>query len=308
MPQWYLSAVSRPARTSLDAAVVERLYRKCAAAKWKVPTERFTEALTASAERAFKGAAADAREIERYLGALHLDDLALACGCAAGDEAAWDHFVREFRPILYRAAGSLAPDGSARDIADSLYADLYGLQERDGVRRSLFGYYHGRSSLATWLRAVLAQRLVDRARAQRKIDPLPEEPAIPAPAGRAPDPDAEGYLDAVRRAFLIVIAALAPKERLRLACYYAQQLTLAEVGRLLDEHEATVSRQLARTRRRIRDDVERRLRVEWGLSAEQIAEGFDLAAEQPGALDLSRLLAAEADRKDPPLDRSLDEA
>jgi RNA polymerase sigma-70 factor, ECF subfamily len=308
VPQWYLSPVRHPARTSLDTAAVERLYRRCAAAKWSVSIERFGEALAASAERAFKAPGAGGRDVERYLGALHLEDLALACACADGHEAAWDHFVREFRPILYRAAGSLAPDGSAREIADSLYADLYGLQERDGVRRSLFAYYHGRSSLATWLRAVLSQRLVDRARAQRKIDPLPDEPAIAAAPDGAPDPDAARYLDAVRRAFLIAIAALAARDRLRLACYYAQQLTLAEVGRLLGEHEATVSRQLARTRRTIRDDVERRLRVECGFSAEQIAVGFELAAEEPGALDLSRLLTAESHRKDPAPDRSLDEA
>jgi DNA-directed RNA polymerase specialized sigma24 family protein len=41
-----------------------------------------------------------------------------------------------------------------------LYADLYS--------KSLFRYFQGRSSLATWLRAVLSQRYVDRIRANRR--------------------------------------------------------------------------------------------------------------------------------------------
>ena len=77
---------------------------------------------------------------------------------------------------------ALDPSGGARDLADALYAELFGLTERDGARRSHFEYFHGRSSLATWLRAVLAQRSVDRARAARRLAPLPDEepPASPA--------------------------------------------------------------------------------------------------------------------------------
>src|SRR5262249_58732748 len=54
-------------------------------------------------------------------------DLELARLCAEGDEPAWERFVREYRPLLYRAADALDPTGGARDIADSLYAELYGL-------------------------------------------------------------------------------------------------------------------------------------------------------------------------------------
>ena len=114
-----------------------------------MPLERFAEALERSAER---GANLDK---------LHLEDLALACGCAVGDEGAWEHFIREQRPTLYRAADALDPGGGARELADSIYGELF--------ERSLFRYFHGRSSLATWLRAVLAQRHVDRLRAGRRL-------------------------------------------------------------------------------------------------------------------------------------------
>ena len=113
---------------------------------------------------------------------LHLEDLALAAACADGNEAAWDHFVREHRPVLYRAADAIDKTGAAREAADALYAELFGLTERDGERRSLFRYFHGRSSLATWLRAVLAQRYVDGLRRTRRLDPLPADEGADAQA------------------------------------------------------------------------------------------------------------------------------
>ena len=166
--------------------------------------------------------------------------------------------VLEFRPALYRAAQALDPTGNAREHADSLYADLFGLQEREGERRSLFRYFHGRSSLATWLRAVLAQRHIDCIRSQRRLSPLDDDEQVAAVASPlAPvDPDARRFRSLIKQALLLCLAALTDRDRLRLACYYREDLTLAQTGRLLGEHEATVSRQLTRTRKLIRDEVE----------------------------------------------------
>jgi RNA polymerase sigma-70 factor, ECF subfamily len=237
--------------------------------------------------------------------AKYADDLDLARRCAAGDEAAWERFVAEYRPILYRAADAIEPGGGAHDLADALYADLYGLKERDGERRSLFRYFQGRSSLATWLRAVLSQRYVDRVRQRRRFEPLPDEDAAAGaaqvlPAG-APEPDAARNVAILQRAIAQSIAELDSKDRLRLGCYYVQELTLAETGRLLKEHEATVSRQLSKARGAIRRAVERRLRDESGLNEAQIADCFAAAATDPGTLDLARLLG---ERKEFGTDRS----
>jgi RNA polymerase sigma-70 factor (ECF subfamily) len=246
--------------------------------------------------------------------ALHPDDLELARQCAAGDEKAWERFVREYRPLLYRAADALEPGGGARELADSLYADLFGLQERDGQRRSLFRYFQGRSSLATWLRAVLAQRYVDQFRARRRLEPLPEDgsaPRHPVDAGRrepvpgaTPDPDRPRYLALMREALAGALARLSARDRLRLGCYYVQKLTMAETGRLLEEHEATASRQLERTRRALRADLEDQLR-EQGLNDAQIAECVASTAEDAGPLDLARMLGARAARKESAPDRSI---
>ena len=218
---------------------------------------------------------------------VHSADLELARLCADGDEHAWERFVREYRPLLYRAADALDRTQGAREIADSLYAELYGMATGSGERQSLLRYYEGRSSLATWLRAVLAQRYVDRVRVQRRLEPLADEDA----PGRSdePDPDRARYLTLLR-ALQRAVAELAPRDRLRLGCYYVQELTLAETGRVLKESEATSSRQLARSRAAIRQQVERRLREEAKLSGEQIAACFASVADDPGPLDLKQVI------------------
>jgi RNA polymerase sigma factor (sigma-70 family) len=265
----------------IDTALAERLHRRARAERWNVPLDRFAEALERSAER---GANLDK---------LHLEDLALACGCAAGDEGAWEHFIREQRPTLYRAADALDPGGGARELADGLYGELF--------ERSLFRYFHGRSSLATWLRAVLAQRHVDRLRAGRKLEPLPDDessivgagfsrPGVgPAQAG----PHEERCRELIRDALTRSVAQLPPRDQLRLACYYAQELTLAETGKLLGEHEASCSRHLARTRKTLRTEIARRLRDHHGLSEAEIADCFAAVSHDPGELDLRQLLHIE---------------
>src|SRR6185369_7027687 len=214
------------------------------------------------------------------------DDLELARLCAAGDERAWERFVREYRPILYRAADALDRTQGAREIADSLYAELYGIKTAAGERQSLFRYYQGRSTLATWLRAVLAQRYVDRVRVTRKTQPLPDEET----AARSPEPNPERtrYVTLVREALGRAVAALTSRDRLRLGCYYVQELTLADTGRVMNESEATSSRRLAQSRKMIRRDIERQLK-EARLTDGQIAECFASVADDPGPLDLKQV-------------------
>ena len=214
-------------------------------------------------------------------------DIALARRCAAGEERAWEEFVRIYRPLLYRAADVLDPSGGARELADSLYAELYGVGNRGEQRASLLRYYEGRSSLGTWLRAVLAQRHVDRLRTARRVEPIDDQDV--AANADEHDPDRGRYVCLLREALAGAVARLAPRDRLRLAAYYVQELTLAETGRMVKESEATVSRQLSRTRAAIRRDVERRLR-EAGLGDDQITACFASVADDPGPLDLKQVI------------------
>jgi len=255
------------------ASAIDRCWRKASApADWNLTREQFEAILQRSVAHRFEGAQPGEKAIEAYLETLSAHDLALACACSGGNPAAWDFFVAQFRPELYRAARAVAGDAAGRDLADSLYADLYGLRESEGRRKSLFEYFHGRSKLGTWLRAVLAQRHVDEIRRARKTEPLEDENgevrsdlAVSELASSSDPPaDAERvqYMAVLQAALTAALGALEARDRLRLAYYYADDRTLAEIGRLLDEHEATVSRKLDRTRREVRQHVETSLREE----------------------------------------------
>lgn len=301
LSQWFVMGSPR-----IDEVTVRRLLARAQADRWHVTASAFADVLHASAAKAFDGESPSSSDLRRYLESLHLEDLALACACATGDDAAWEHFVLTLRPVLYRAADAIDPTGNARELADSLYADLYGLSENDGVRQSLFRYFHGRSSLATWLRAVLAQRHVDRLRSGRRLETLPDDEsrvaaAVPAP----PDPGRDRYVALVRDALSRAVSELDPRDRLRLACYYAQDMTLAQIGRLLKEHEATVSRNLARIRRAVRETVEQDLRTNAGLSDAEIETCFQSVTEDAGTLDLDEMLVRQGNASRSAPDRSI---
>jgi RNA polymerase sigma-70 factor, ECF subfamily len=303
--------------------LIERLYAESNCARWELPRDAFAEALRQSAGKRFQGACPGGPEIEAYLRSIHFADLGLACACAAGSEAAWEFFIAEFRSELRRAAASIlrasgpADEARAAELADSLYADLYGLRSDPGGRRkSLFEYFHGRSKLSTWLRAVLAQRHVDLLRTSGKTVSLDAEAPGELPSARpqqlnsaSPDPDREMLVSRLEGALAEALAGLPARERMILACYYVDQLTLAEIGRMLREHESTVSRQLERTRRALREGVTLNLRrgpaardgraAEAGLGDAQIERAFEYALED-WPFDLTRALASEKAAARPP--------
>ncbi len=298
---------------------VELLLAKTDAARWGVTQARFAEVLKRSAEHRFRGASPSDAELAAYLESLHVEDLVLACACSHGDEPAWEHFITKYREDLYAAARAIVgPSGytdggtneaQARELADSLYAELYGLRSANvgegnpassaAVRRPLFDYFHGRSKLSTWLRAVLAQRHVDAIRAAQRTESLDQKDesyiaeilrAHGAPVKNT-DPERARYLYLLQTTVVEALAALSARDRLRLASYYVQELTLAQIGRILGEHEATVSRNLERTRGELRKRIERALR-EKGLKQRQIDLCLQCAADE-WPYDLTRALSPE---------------
>lgn len=295
------------------AATIARLHAQgmdaLPALRNELSLEAFAAVLHRSASSHFGKAAPACEAVRAYLESLHAADLALAAACAAGSNAAWEHFMAAFRPALYVAARAVAGESEGRDLADSLYADLYGLKQREGRRKSLFDYFHGRSKLSTWLRAVLAQRHVDAVRAARRTvslegdSPEGHESAPPlehrlAASGALPsfarrreefEPERRRYLAVLQAALTAAIGALDPRERLRLCYYYVQDLTLAQIGRLLGEHEATVSRKLHRVRANLRRSVERTLREEKQFSEAQVQQCFEYA-RQDWPFDLAGVL------------------
>jgi RNA polymerase sigma-70 factor (ECF subfamily) len=297
--EWNLTAECF--RDVLERSVAHRFTRAASGAFPDTHTNPQSHASSDASSHASSQASPDARAIHAYLNSLHVADLALACACSEGNAAAWDFFMARFRPELYRAGRAIAGESAGRELADSLYAELYGLREVAGQRKSLFDYFLGRSKLTTWLHAILAQRHVDGIRRARRTEPLEEGEAgkradgerqnsLGNSAASSPDPERNRYLAILQAVLTAALDALEPRDRLRLAYYYVEGLKLAEIGRLVGEHEATVSRKLERTRREIRKRVEGALRQEKKMSAAQLQLCYEYAREE-WPFDLTRALS-----------------
>ena len=233
-------------RTGLPIDLLRELHTLGDANRCALTLDEFDQALTSIGARLNHnqppGIYPDAAQKQAFFRSLRLPDLALACACALGHEAAWERFLDLYRGPLTQAA--IAITGSAtlgHDLADSLYAELYGLKQRDGDRHSPLASYSGRGSLLGWLRTTLAQRHVDHHRRTHRESPLDnlDAPALPsssAPANLTP------ISDAVSR----TLQALPPGDRFLLAAYFLDRQTLLHIARLLRVHEATISRRLKR--------------------------------------------------------------
>src|SRR5437016_7792014 len=196
------------------------------------------------------------RERGEFFASLRLEELALARACAAGHERAWEIFMVRYREKLYDIAAYIAKESSAaRELADSIYADLYGTGTREGKRISKLASYTGRGSLEGWLRTVLAQEYVNRYRKQKRLVSLDEEneegEQFAAPEKEAVasvDPRLEASTDEA-------LAVLSAEDRFALAAYYLDGRTLAEIAKMLGVHESTISRKLDKLAKSLRKQI-----------------------------------------------------
>ncbi|HEV2964888.1 MAG TPA: sigma-70 family RNA polymerase sigma factor [Candidatus Angelobacter sp.] len=215
-------------------------------------------------------------EVCDFYASLRVEELALARACATGNEHAWEVFLTRYREKLYEIAGYITKESStARELADSIYADLYGTVRRDGERASKLASYTGRGSLEGWLRTVMAQEHVNRYRRQRRLVSLDEEAEEGAQFATAEpetaivaDPRVEGAVDEV-------LAALGPEERFVLASYFLDERTLADIARSLGVHESTISRKLDKLAKSLRKQILASLGRR-GMSRRQAQEALEV--------------------------------
>jgi RNA polymerase sigma-70 factor (ECF subfamily) len=259
---------------AMDGRLLDELWRASDAAGWGLERDDFDRILldvgTTWNFGLAEGTVAARPEQASFFRGLCLGDLVLARACAAGNERAWDYFIARHRQPLIRAA--IAITGSetlGRDLADQLYAELYGLNTREGERRCPLLSYRGRGSLMGWLRTTLAQRHVDHYRRTRREEPLDE---TDAPAEIAPQPHA-GELSQLEQAVEDALRGRDAEERYLLAAYYLDRQTLLQIARVLGVHEATVSRKLRRATEDTRKQVLRNLR-RGGLSRRAAGEAL----------------------------------
>jgi hypothetical protein len=77
-------------------STVERLYAQSEAAVWQLSRAAFAEALERSFARRFDGAEPAPDDAIAFLESLHVENLALAAACIAGNANAWQFFIKEY--------------------------------------------------------------------------------------------------------------------------------------------------------------------------------------------------------------------
>ena len=258
----------------LDSVLAE-IYQKSKGEVFGLTRPQFDGVLGEIA-RKYLPAVATQHDVRELYASLRAEELALARACAAGHEHAWEVFLTRYREKLYDIAGYITKESSAaRELADSIYAELYGTTTRDGQRTSKLASYTGRGSLEGWLRTVMAQEHINRYRRQRRLVSLDEEteegfqfatpesePAI------AVDPRVEAAIDEV-------LLALPSEDRFVLASYFLDGRTLAEIARTLGVHESTISRKVDKLAKSLRKQILASLGRR-GMSRRQAQEALDV--------------------------------
>jgi RNA polymerase sigma-70 factor, ECF subfamily len=270
------------------------LYQRSGGAAFGLSGEQFAAILREIAAK-YAPASPTPGELQQLFSSLRVEDLALARACALGNEKAWEVFLTRFRVKLYDIAGHITrQSASARELADSLYADLYGTGSRDGLRVSKLASYTGRGSLEGWLRTVMAQEYINRYRRQRKLVSL-EEKEEGGTHFAAPDPEPAIEVDSrVRAATDEALAAVSAENRFLLASYYLDGRTLAEIARLLQVHESTISRKLDKLAKSLRKQITGAL-TKQGMSRRQAEEAMDVDVRDL-QINIRQHLAQKTDR------------
>ena len=248
--------------------------------------------------------------IAKFIDELQADDLCLIIACEQGNEGAWTDLVERFTPTVRSAARSASSnEDAAEDLAQSIWAELYGLRARnDGKPASKLAYYSGRGSLAGWLRAVVAQLAVDTFRKQSRLVQTEEDADLDRLAHDARIGEGQAVVAGIptpeesisnrfaqtdmQQALNKSVQDLPAEDRLLVKLYYFDNMRLREAGAVLGVHEATASRRLTRIQTDLRKRVTRILIDEHGWTQSETDRSFAELAQHLDT-DLEAVLSKE---------------
>jgi len=282
------------AQSGLGEDAAHALYERSRASAYGITVEDFGAILEQVQRKYLPEATGE--QAEEFCSTLRLEELALARACAQGHERAWQDFIARYRQKLHSMAMQITRDSAhAAELADSLFADLYGMNVRDGVRNSKLIFYTGRGSLEGWLRTVMAQEFINRYRKQKRNVSLEEQTEDGAQfAASEPEPVCATD-ERLESATDEALSELSSEDRFVLASYYLDGRTLAEIARTLGLHESSISRRLDRLSANLRKQILAGLR-ERGMSHAQATEALETDVRDV-QLDLRRRLTQDSGAK-----------
>jgi RNA polymerase sigma-70 factor (ECF subfamily) len=175
--------------------------------------------------------------VETSLG--RVGSVALWMAWRAGDRRAGEALCRCYYPVLVRFFTSKIGE----DCDDLVSATFMTLQRREAVYTS---DAHFRASLFAIARYTLLAYLRDDARAKRRF-----EPANDSLVDIMPSMSAKVDADRQRKLLLAALRRLPIDTQIALELHYWEQLSIADIARVLGEPEGTVKSRMKRGRERL---------------------------------------------------------
>ena len=239
LQQAFLKALATEHRATFEreARLAEALADLLARARAAWPSLSISDEsfLPFLAERVPDGA--DLARLER----LNVEDLYLACGCAAGSPKAVELFASRFFPVIKRAVAQLdVPATWVEDIRQTVYDKLF---LTDSERPAAIRHYQGSGDLATWVHVVAVRQTVDLIRKRNREQTMRELPEV---AAGDDNPELrflkERFGSAFKEVFEEVLARLGSKERNLLRYQLVASLTLEQIAGVYRVNRSTVVR------------------------------------------------------------------
>ncbi|HMF43466.1 MAG TPA: sigma-70 family RNA polymerase sigma factor [Polyangia bacterium] len=230
-------------------------------------------------------------EAPASLDAIEIEDLYLACACAAGVSGAAARFEERCgaRLGVVLAAVAKSPDLRAevgQRVRDALLVGT-------AAEAPKIANYGGAGALDRWV-AVVAQRQVasllrHEASEQRAREGAAVEAAVTAGAAPEVAYAKQRYRGDFEQAMTDALAALPERERLLLRLHLVGGLSVENIGKMYGVSQATASRWLKSARDTVSDEVTRLLRERMHASPDELASLAGLVASQI-EVSISRLL------------------
>jgi len=176
------------------------------------------------------------------------DDARLVLRVGEGEVAAYRELVRRHAPNLTRFVARLLRDeAEAEDIVQETCLRLW-QHARD---------YSPKARVTTWLHRIAHNLAIDRLRARRRLDPLPDSEQMPDSA-RQPT-----LLDEKRRALALndALAELPERQATAIVLVHLHGLTGAEAAEVMGVGEEALESLLARGRRALKGELVHRAKA-----------------------------------------------
>lgn len=205
-------------------------------------------------------------------------DLYLACACANGDQHAMaileeQYFASEIDAPC-RRTNVVTPEEMRQRVRTKLFVG-------PSPRIAAFG---GRSSLRSWLRAVVSRLVIDAARERPAREVPADDDAFSKVVGQGDDPDRrlvkETYQEALEAAFVQAASGLDPRMKNILRYALAEGLTIDQIGAIYGVHRVTAHRWIQQAKELLAEQIRAGMMARLRMSASEYSSVVRLVMSQ----------------------------